>query len=109
MPSLNGTLYPVSVDLSEFKKLTRIPIIVYYGDNIPIEPSNNAGQDNWRVRLKMAKIWVDKINEHGGNATLVHLPEIGIYGNTHFMFSDLNNEEIFNLLLKWLSENGLNI
>lgn len=24
------------------------------------------------------------INDHGRDATLIHLPEIGIYGNTHF-------------------------
>jgi len=29
-----------------------------------------------------------------GNAILVHLPEIGIKGNTHFPFSDLNNVQV---------------
>jgi hypothetical protein len=32
----------------------------------------------------------------------VHLPEIGIRGNTDFPFSDLNNLEIADLLSKWL-------
>ena len=35
----------------------------------------SAGQDNWRVRLAMAQLWVDTINRHGGDARLVHLPE----------------------------------
>ncbi|MFR5879950.1 MAG: hypothetical protein ACLUEQ_03600 [Cloacibacillus evryensis] len=39
--------------------------------------------------------------------TLVHLPEIGIRGNTHFPFSDLNNIEIADLLSKFLKEKGL--
>jgi len=42
----------------------------------------------------MAKLWVGAINRHDGDATLVHLPEIGITGNTHLPFSDLNNLEI---------------
>ena len=42
----------------------------------------------------MARLWADAVNRHGGDATLVHLPEIGIRGNTHFPFSDLNNLEI---------------
>jgi len=39
--------------------------------------------------------------------TLVHLPEIGIKGNTHFPFSDLNNLEIAELMNNWLKEKGL--
>ena len=35
------------------------------------------------------------------------IPEIGIKGNTHFPFSDLNNLEIADLMSKWLKEKGL--
>jgi hypothetical protein len=37
----------------------------------------------------------------------VHLPEIGIRGNTHFPMSDVNNLEIADLLSKFLEEKGL--
>lgn len=107
MPSNTGTLTATPVSMAEFKKLTQIPIVIYYGDNIPVEVSENAGQDNWRVRLKMAQLWVDKINQHGGNAELVSLPALGIYGNTHFPFSDLNNTQIVQLLSAWLQKNTL--
>ncbi|KJR99203.1 MAG: hypothetical protein VR65_17510 [Desulfobulbaceae bacterium BRH_c16a] len=50
----------------------------------------------------MARLWADAVNGHGGDVTLVHLPAIGIRGNTHFPFSDLNNIEIADLLSKWL-------
>ena len=43
----------------------------------------------------------------GGDATLVHLPEIGIRGNTHFPFSDLNNVRIADLVSKFLAEKKL--
>ena len=82
MPSSAGTLAPTEVELEDFLKLTKIPIIVYYGDNIPEEPSANPGQDNWRVRLAMARLWCEAVNRHGGDAKLVHLPEIGVRGNT---------------------------
>jgi hypothetical protein len=42
----------------------------------------------------VAKQFRDVVNRHGGDVTLVHLPEIGIKGNTHFPMSDLNNLEI---------------
>jgi hypothetical protein len=38
---------------------------------------------------------------------VVHLPEIGIKGNTHFAFSDLNNIEIADQVSKFLAEKGL--
>lgn len=47
------------------------------------------------------------MNRRRGNVTLVHLPEIGIRGNSHFPMSDLNNLEIADLLSKFLKEKGL--
>ena len=107
MPSSAGTLEGVGVPLSEFMQLTKIPIVIYFGDNIPEQPTTSPGEDNWRVRLAMARLWRDAVNRHGGNVTLVHLPEIGIHGNTHFAFSDLNNLEIADLLSKFLEKKGL--
>jgi hypothetical protein len=97
----------VAIPKSEFMALTRIPIVIYYGDNIPQQPSSVVTQDAWRARLQMARLWRDVVNKHGGDVTLVHLPEIGIRGNTHFPFSDLNNIEIADLVSKFLAEKKL--
>lgn len=105
--SSGGTLEAVPVPMADFMKLTRIPIVIYYGDNIPDKPSPNPGQDGWRARLVMARLWRDAVNKYGGDVTVVHLPEAGIKGNTHFPFSDLNNIDIADLLSKWLNEKGL--
>lgn len=107
MPSAAGPLAPETIPLADFQKLTRIPIVIYYGDNFPAEPTASRGQDNWRVRLAMAKLWVEAISKHGGDARLVHLPDIGIRGNTHFLMSDLNNVEIADLVLQFLAEKRL--
>jgi hypothetical protein len=107
MPSSGGTLRAVGVPTEEFMALTQIPIIIYYGDNIPAQPAANPGQDGWRVRLSMAKLWRDAVNSRAGDVTVVHLPEMGIMGNTHFPFSDLNNLEIADLMSAFLEEKGL--
>jgi len=107
MPSAAGKLEGVGIPLAEFMKLTRIPIVIYYGDFILKEPVANPGQDGWRVRLAMARQWADAINRHGGDAKVIHLPEIGIHGNTHFAFSDLNNVQIANLMSQFLAEKHL--
>lgn len=106
--SSGGTIEAVGVPLSDFMKLTKIPIIIYYGDNIPSQPMDNPGQDQWRIRLEMARLWRDAVNGHGGDVTIVHLPEIGIRGNTHFPFSDLNNLHVADLMYGFLEKKGLN-
>lgn len=60
--------------------------------------ATNPGPDNWRVRLAMERLWVAAVDRHGSDATLVHLPEVGLRGNTHFPFSDLNNEQVASLM-----------
>jgi hypothetical protein len=107
MDSSAGTMAAVSVPLADFEGLTKVPIVVYFGDNIPTEPTDIAGRDNWRIRVAMAGLWVDAVNRHGGDARLVHLPEIGITGNTHFLQSDLNNLEIAEQISKFLADKGL--
>lgn len=102
-----STLHAYGVPMSEFKKLTNIPIIIYYGDYIPDTPDDIPARDYWRSCLQMANQWAATVNKHGGNATVIHLPKVGIQGNTHFPFSDLNNQEIAELLEKWLKVNRL--
>lgn len=107
MPSGTGPLAGTGVPLAEFMQLTKIPIVIYFGDNIPEQPVANPGQDNWRVRLAMARLFRDVVNRHGGDVTLVHLPELGIRGNTHFPFSDLNNRQIADLMSEFLKKKSL--
>ena len=107
MPSAGGMLEGIGVALSDFMALTKIPIIIFYGDNIPSQPTANPGQDGWRVRLAMARLWRDAVNRRGGDVTVVHLPEIGIRGNTHFPFSDLNNVRIADELSTFLTTKQL--
>ncbi|MES2652563.1 MAG: alpha/beta fold hydrolase [Bacteroidota bacterium] len=95
------------IPLIEFNKLTKIPIVVYFGDFIPKEETNAASLNFWRNVLATAKQWAKVVNAHGGDVTIVHLPEIGIKGNTHFPMSDLNNKEIANVIANWLKEKGL--
>jgi Alpha/beta hydrolase family len=101
------TLQGVPVSMAEFKALTEIPIIIFYGDNIPAQPTTMPAQDSWRARLEMARLWRDAVNRRGGDVTVVHLPEIGIRGNTHFPFSDRNNVEIADQVSKFLAEKTL--
>lgn len=111
-PVPSGPLGPITgtpIPLADFMKLTKIPIEVIWGDNFPTanqSPSIYPDIEIWQGRIIMAQKFVDLVNSMGGNARLIHLPDIGFFGNTHFAMSDLNNIQIANLLSKFLHENG---
>ncbi|RYZ58904.1 MAG: alpha/beta fold hydrolase [Proteobacteria bacterium] len=102
-------IQPATIAKSEFLKFTKIPIVIYYGDNIPAETSTNPGQEQWRAFLAIARKWAKVVNEHGGDVQVIHLPEIGIKGNTHFPMSDLNNIQIADEISKFLKEKKLDL
>ena len=61
------------------------------------------------IQLNVSKdLTPELVNKYGGDAELVHLPEIGIKGNTHFPFADTNNEVIAKQLMDFLKEKKLN-
>lgn len=114
LPEVEETTSPfpaagTAVSMEEFLKLTKIPIVVYFGDNISSgeKPVKNWGFDNWRTRLNLAKKWAEVMKKHGGDVEIIYLPDIGITGNTHFMMSDLNNVEIANAMENWLKSKNL--
>lgn len=104
--TLSGKTEGVEVSMEEFLKFTKIPIIIYYGDNLP-KTNERPELYEWTRRLHLMRKWAALINGYGGDATVVHLPEIGLHGNTHFPFSDLNNLEVAEHMAKWLHEKGL--
>lgn len=105
--TVSGHPEATEVPLSVLMEYTKIPIIIYYGDYLPAKPSGNPEQDNWRHRLDIARLWAQALNKRGGDVTVVHLPDVGLQGNTHFPFSDLNNIEIADLLSSFLKKKNL--
>jgi hypothetical protein len=67
------------------------------GDDYPLEYDEN-GYPELSACLPAAL---------GGNAQVVMLPDKGLHGNTHFAFSDLNNEQVADLLSAFLKQNNL--
>jgi hypothetical protein len=91
---------PIEVPLEEFKKLTKIPLQVVWGDNV----DKSA---NYSERLTHSRLFVEKINKYGGKAQVLMLTEAGLKGNTHIPFADMNNAAVADLLSKFLAEHGL--
>jgi hypothetical protein len=108
-PLADGSIFPTGIPVppSDFKKLTKMPIQIVYGDNIPSNPTPILALDLSRVVSIAAKDFTAAVNSHGGDASLLMLPDVGLVGNTHFPFSDLNNLEVADLLFQFLQEKGL--
>jgi len=114
VPAVEETTSPfpahgMEVSDEDFQKLLKIPMVVYFGDNIKTgsTPDSHWGLDNWRVRLNLANKWAEVMKEHGGDVQVIVLPEISIKGNTHFLMADKNNLDIAALMEEWLKEKGL--
>lgn len=101
------TMDPPRIPLEEFKKLTRMPILIVFGDNIATEPSNVFNSEVWRSSSLRARQFVEAVNRHGGDAQVVFLSALGMKGNTHIPFADLNNLQVADQLEAWLKEKNL--
>jgi pimeloyl-ACP methyl ester carboxylesterase len=91
---------PVIVSPAEFRKLTRIPIQFVFGDNLDKSPA-------WTGYAATARAFVDLVNARGGRAEILFLPSVGLKGNTHLPFADLNNVAVADQLSRFLARNGL--
>jgi hypothetical protein len=91
---------PIEVPLEQFKRLTKVPMQVVWGDNV-----DKAG--NYASRLEHSKLFVEKLKKYGGKGEVLQLPDAGLKGNTHIPFADMNNVAVADLLSKFLAEHGL--
>jgi hypothetical protein len=95
-----GPFGPVVVPLAEFRKLARIPMQMVWGDN-------TDKSDRYRPTVEESRRWVELVNQHGGKAEVLLLPDAGLRGNTHIPFADLNNVAVADLLSQFLSRHDL--
>ena len=111
LPRFDGRLIGPGgpVPVSDFEKLTAIPIHFIEGDNIPTEPSPILLLDIQRIRAVHRQQFIETVNRHGGDASILRLPDVGIFGNTHFAFLDLNNVQVADLMYQFLQERGLDL
>jgi pimeloyl-ACP methyl ester carboxylesterase len=110
IPLYQGTqVAGTPVTAAEFVNLAKLPIQVVYGDNIPKSPIPDLVADGRRAQQVTSQLFVQALNAKGGDASVLLLPDAGLYGNSHFMFSDLNNVEVADQMSLFLSVKGLDI
>lgn len=86
----------------EVAVLARIPILMVFADHLADAPEPFGS--HWTTSLRQCRDCAAAIRQAGGDVTFLHLPEVGIYGNTHMFMLDRNNLQIADLLLRWTDE-----
>jgi len=87
----------------QITKLSRIPILVVFGDHLSDRQSVGA---QWGDAFRDCQSFVSRINGAGGRATMMHTPDLGIFGNSHMLMQDRNNLKIADLIIRWIRANA---
>ena len=86
---------------AQIATLAKIPTLVMFGDHLG---DVRGGPANWAQSFESCKTFVDQVNAAGGDAVLMHLPELGIKGNSHMLMQDRNSDQLADLVIAWIDE-----
>jgi len=79
--------------------LAKIPLLVMFGDHLG---DVRGGPVSWADSFEGCQKFVDQIKSTGGDAEMMHLPALGIRGNSHMLMQDKNNLQLADLVLAWI-------
>jgi hypothetical protein len=84
--------------------LASVPILVVFGDHLgDIAPGSSTGISV--ANLTNCQAFATRVNAAKGNVTVLHLPDVGVFGNSHMMMLDKNNLQVADLILNWIDQN----
>ncbi|HLQ76165.1 MAG TPA: hypothetical protein VK210_02360 [Terriglobia bacterium] len=79
--------------------LSKIPILIMFGDHLDMQ-----GGGNWAQSFDGCQKFVQLVKDAGGDAEMMHLPKLGIRGNSHMLMQDKNNLQLADLILDWVDK-----
>src|SRR5215469_607267 len=83
--------------------LAKIPTLVMFGDHLG--DVQGGGPANWAQSFASCNTFVDQLKKAGGDAEMMHLPAMGIKGNSHMLMQDKNSDQLADLVIKWIDTN----
>jgi pimeloyl-ACP methyl ester carboxylesterase len=84
---------------AQIASLAKIPTLVIFGDHLDMP---GGGPANWAQSFTTCKKFIDQLKNAGGDAEMMHLPALGIKGNSHMLMQDKNSDQIADLVIKWI-------
>jgi pimeloyl-ACP methyl ester carboxylesterase len=90
-----------ALNSQQIANLAKIPTLVVFGDHLGDVPSSPI---KWQERFDSCQQFVEQVKAAGGDATMMHLPKYGQFGNSHMLMQDKNSNQVADLILKWIDE-----
>jgi hypothetical protein len=84
---------------AQISSLAKIPTMVMFGDHLG---DVQGGPANWANSFDTCQKFVQRVTAAGGDAEMLHLPAMGIHGNSHMLMQDRNNLQLADLILDWI-------
>jgi hypothetical protein len=84
---------------AQLTTLARIPTLVMFGDHLG---DVQGGPASWSTSFESCQKFVQQLKDNGGDAEMMHLPKLGIRGNSHMLMQDKNNLQLADLMLNWI-------
>jgi len=79
--------------------LAKIPTLIMFGDHLG---DIQGGPANWSNSFDTCQKFVEQLKTAGGDAEMMHLPKMGIRGNSHMLMQDKNNLQLADLIIRWI-------
>ena len=86
---------------AQLATLAKIPTLVMFGDHLD---DVKGGPANWADSFSSCKTFVDQLKKAGGDAEMMHLPALGIKGNSHMLMQDKNSDQLADLVISWIDK-----
>jgi hypothetical protein len=90
---------PANLTPAQISTLAKIPTLVMFGDHLG---DVQGGPANWANSFETCQKFVKQVTDAGGDAEMMHLPKLGIHGNSHMLMQDRNNLQLADLILEWI-------
>lgn len=91
-----------TLDEGQLKILSKIPILFVFGDYLE---TPTGISHSWQTACDQCEAFTKNLNDAGGNAKVLRLPDVGIKGNSHMLMQDKNHFEIADMILEWIKGN----
>jgi hypothetical protein len=90
-----------ALSAAQVSMLAKIPTLVVFGDHLS---DVQGGPANWSNSFDGCDRFVQQLKSAGGDAVMMHLPKLGIKGNSHMLMQDRNNLDLADLLITWIDD-----
>ncbi len=86
---------------TQLATLAKIPTLIMFGDHLD---DVKGGPANWTQSYASCNTFVEQLKKAGGDAEMIHLPALGIKGNSHMLMQDKNSDQLADLVIAWIDK-----